>query len=371
MSKDYVSEGRYLDVTLASRSSGDIGVKGHLAGVCLTDTVSGNVRLDTEGVYKLYVEAINDAGNSAVAYGDRIYASGPGAQAAGATVLSKDATGTMIGHALGVVTSGAIGQVPVRLIGAKPATDTPVETADLADGAVTTDKLGGDAVTEAKLADDAVSTDKLVDAAVTTAKIAGDAVTETELADDAVSTGKIVDEAVDETKVKGNLAVGYIPLDITSARLIAGDAIGNTTEGMLPDGNTDPILARVNGATDKALRLTWAAGSTVEVQFPPIPKPPDMDGGANATIHLMLAKDTNTDNGAVVGVSVWDGVGDANAGGNTAALAAAALAEKTVTIALADLADPPGFLNVSVTPGAHAADAIYLYAAWIEYARKG
>jgi hypothetical protein len=102
----------------------------------------------------------------------------------------------------------------------------------------------------------------------------------------------------------------------------------------------------------------------------PIPKPPDLDDSANLTVHLMLAKNTNTDNAAVVGVSIWDGVGDTNAGGNTAALSASTLAEKTVTLAAADLAAAPGFLNVGITPGTHATDAIYLYAAWIEYARK-
>jgi hypothetical protein len=166
------------------------------------------------------------------------------------------------------------------------------------------------------------------------------------------------------------MGVGFIPLDISTLKLIAGDAIGNTTEGMLPDGNTAPSLARVNGATDIALRLAWAATVVTELQFAPVPKPPDMDGTAVATFHMMLAKNGNTDNAATVGVKIFDGVGDTNAGGNTAALDTASLAEYTVTLAAADLAEHPGFLNISVTPGVHANDAIYLYAAWIEYARK-
>lgn len=320
--KYYVSEGRHLTVALASRVSGDVGIKGNLGGVILTDTdTDGNVVMDTQGVYKLYVEAVTASGNSAVAFGDPIYASAAGAQASDATVLSKDSTGTIIGHALGTVLSGAIGQIPVRLIGAKPGIGETVETAEIADGAVTTAKLDG--------------------------------------------------EAVDETILKGNLAVGFIPLDITTARIISTNAIQDTTEAGVPDGNTSPSLARVNGATDKSLRLAWAAGSSEEIQFAPIPKPPDLDDGAAMTIHLMLAKDTNTDTGAVVGVSAWDGVGDTNAGGNTAALASAALAEKSVSVAAGDIAAAPGFFNVSVTPGTHAADAVYLYSAWIEYARKG
>ena len=87
------------------------------------------------------------------------------------------------------------------------------------------------------------------------------------------------------------------------------------------------------------------------------------------TLHLMMAKDTNTDNTVVVTASVWDGVGDTNCGSATAALAAATLADYTVTIALANLAVHPGFLNIGLTPGTHTTDAIYLYAAWIEYTR--
>ena len=60
----------------------------------------------------------------------------------------------------------------------------------------------------------------------------------------------------------GNLKVGFIPLDILNAAIIAANVIQNTTEGGRPDGNTAPILQRINSATDKALRLTWAATSS-------------------------------------------------------------------------------------------------------------
>ena len=75
----------------------------------------------------------------------------------------------------------------------------------------------------------------------------------------------------------GNLKVGFIPLDIVNAAIIAANVIQNTTEGGRPDGNTAPILQRINSATDKALRLTWAAASVAELQFPPVAMPPDLD----------------------------------------------------------------------------------------------
>ena len=162
---------------------------------------------------------------------------------------------------------------------------------------------------------------------------------------------------------------GFIPLDITLLRIIATNAIGNLSEGMLLDGNTAPSLARVNAATDKALRVIWASASSVECRFPAIPKPPDIDEALPLTVHLMCAKDTNTDNTVTIAVSIWDGVGDTNAGGNTAALSTATLTEYSVTMAGSDLAAAPGFLNVGLTPGTHTTDAIYLYAAWIEYTK--
>jgi hypothetical protein len=167
----------------------------------------------------------------------------------------------------------------------------------------------------------------------------------------------------------GNGRKGHMNLDITTCRVISGNAIQNTTEAGVPDGNTSPSLARVNGATDKALRLAWAGGSSEEIQFAPWAKPADMDEAGVITVNLLLAKGSNTDTSATVAISVWDGVGDTNAGGNTAALAVATVAKYSVTLAAADLAAGPGALNIGVTPGTHASDAIYCYGAWLEYTR--
>ncbi len=167
----------------------------------------------------------------------------------------------------------------------------------------------------------------------------------------------------------GRLKLGHIPLDLTTARIIAANAIQNTAEGGLPDGNTaGPALARVNGATDKALRLTWAAAQVDEVQFAPIPLPADLDPSAGVEIHLLAGKDANANTFAVA-VNAFFGVGDTNCGGNTSSIAQA-LKEYTVTVAAADVPAPPSFLNVSLIPAAHAGDALYVYAAWIQYTRK-
>jgi hypothetical protein len=166
-----------------------------------------------------------------------------------------------------------------------------------------------------------------------------------------------------------NVATGFIPLRVAGMYIIASNVIGNTSEGMLLDGNTAPSLQRVNSATDKALRVIWAASSSVETQFAEVAKPPDLNGAAVLEVHLMIGKDTNTDSTVTMAVGIFDGVGDTNAGGNTSAISTATLTEYTVIMTAADLAESPGFLNITLTPGTHTTDAIWLYAAWIEYSR--
>lgn len=170
--------------------------------------------------------------------------------------------------------------------------------------------------------------------------------------------------------LNGNLLRGFIPLDITSLREIASNAIQNlAAHGGLLASDSVPILQRVNGATDKALRVTWAATVVDEVQFPPVPMPPDFDGDAGASVHLLCAMGGAT-NTPAIDVQVFDGIGDTEMGGNTAAITGTTIAEYSVALTAANTAGhPTGFLNIALVPAAHANDALYLYAAWIEYTR--
>jgi len=106
-------DGRYLELAIAGKSSGDPAIKGiNIVGVCLGDTnASGNVVIDTEGIYNLSVKGINQSGNSAVAIGDLIY------YVVGDTpVLSKKNTGKLFGIALGTVNSAATATINVKVI---------------------------------------------------------------------------------------------------------------------------------------------------------------------------------------------------------------------------------------------------------------
>ena len=134
-----------------------------------------------------------------------------------------------------------------------PAASYPVETGDLADAAVTedkvasgavgTDELQDNAVAQAKVATDAVGTDQLIDAAVTTSIIADAAVTEdkvapgavgtdelqdaaitaAKVADGAVDTAAIQDEAITEGKIDPNVDLGGAAVDVEDDRVVIED----------------------------------------------------------------------------------------------------------------------------------------------------
>lgn len=161
---------------------------------------------------------------------------------------------------------------------------------------------------------------------------------------------------------------GYIPIDITAAREIAANDIqALAAHGGLLAVDSVPDLYRENAATDKALRVEWKAGEQDEIQFPPIAWPPDLDPTADVSVHLMVSKSGNVDNAAVIGVNAFEGIGDTNMGGDTAALATAAITEYFRVLAHADIAGHPGMLNLALIPGVHANDAVRLHAAWVEY----
>lgn len=168
------------------------------------------------------------------------------------------------------------------------------------------------------------------------------------------------------------LSKGYIQLPLGSFRIISANAIpaiavASGNGGQLASDSA-PALARVNGATDKALRLVWAASSSIEITSDNIVYPLDLDDTAAVTIKLMARMAGATDT-PVISVGYFEGVGDTNAGGDTAALSAT-VQTLSVAIAAADVGAAPTFATVTLTPGAHTTDALWLYGAWIEYVKK-
>lgn len=257
--------------------------------------------------WKLSVKGVNDSGNSAVAVGDPIYYVD-----ADTPPLSKKASGYFFGFASEVVTSGATASIKVVHV-QSPGSGT------LSAGGVNTTQLAANAVTAAKLT--------------------------------------------------ATLATGFIPIPLASLREIVTNDIVNTAgdAGVLAS-NTTPILARVNGATDQKLRVQWAASNSDPVTFD-FPYPPDLDDTADITIKMLAASGGAT-NSPVMAVTYFEGLGDTNAGGNTAAITGTTIALYSRTIAAADIGTAPNAASVMLTPAAHTTDVVNLYALWVEYTRK-
>lgn len=115
----YMKEGRYLNGAAtqpATPVSGDPVLLGQIPGVALTGeaeggNAAGEITIDTEGVYNLSVEGVNNGGNSAVAIGDILYY-----EAGETPPINKDASsGVRYGYALGAVASGETGTIPVKV----------------------------------------------------------------------------------------------------------------------------------------------------------------------------------------------------------------------------------------------------------------
>jgi hypothetical protein len=185
-------------------------------------------------------------------------------------------------------------------------------------------------------------------------------------ADTTVTTAKLVADNVTAAKLTATLRTGFIPIDLFSAHVIGANAIAAQVGAA-----SDPLLKRFNGATDIAASISWESASVIEIQFPTIPYPPDLDDTADVDVHLlakMLAGSVNT---PVLTVKAFEGQGGADIGAATAALSTT-MQDLKVALATAGISAHPNCLSIGVTPGAHntASNDVRLYGAWLEYTRK-
>lgn len=292
----------------ATPASGGPVRYGNITGVAVTDERSDGTTTVHVGhaVWDLSVKGVDGSGNSAVAVGDNIFYVD-----ADTPKLSKKSAGYFFGVALETVSSGATDTIRVLHV-PSPGSGT------LGAGTVGTSNLAAGAVTAAKLS--------------------------------------------------STLKTGYIPLALPTAREIGSNDIINTAgdAGVL-SSNTTPFLARVNGATDKKLRIGWAASNSDAITFD-FAYPPDLDDAATVTVCILAAMAGATDT-PTVAINYFEGVGDTNAGGNTAAVTGTSVTKYTRAIAAADIGAAPNAASIEIVPGAHTTDALYIYAAWIEYTR--
>ena len=170
--------------------------------------------------------------------------------------------------------------------------DNSIGTSKLANGAVTSDKLGDNAVTTSKIYDGAVTSskinngavtsDKLSDSAVTTDKVNNGAITTAKLSDGSVTTGKINDGAVTTVKLDDG--------SVTEAKLannaVTTDKVNNgaITTAKIADGAI--TSAKVDGTVATKTYVDGVSYSIVVLENSTLPQSP------NPRTFYLVPKDT-------------------------------------------------------------------------------
>lgn len=175
-----------------------------------TQTIANGVDLDRIAVEASTLEAKGYRDQSAVSAGS---ASGSAADANASKVA---AAGSATASANSALESKGYRDQAADIVGAG-LVDGQVTTPKLADGAVTTVKIGNSQITSAKIVDGTIATADLADSSVTSVKIADGTIVAGDLASNAVTTVKILDANVTTAKVADSA--------ITSAKIADGTIV--------------------------------------------------------------------------------------------------------------------------------------------------
>ncbi len=127
----------------------------------------------------------------------------------------------------------------LTITGGTGATLTAV-TAEISDGAVDTDALGADAVTNEKLADDAVNTENILDGAVGTADLADNVITTDKIANGEVQAEDLGADPADDGKVGVVQPDGTVVYQNLSSESVDGEDL-SVSDGIEFTGGTDGV----------------------------------------------------------------------------------------------------------------------------------
>lgn len=146
-----------------------------------------------------------------------------------------------------------------------------------------------------------------------------------------------------------------IPLE-SIRELTTGALLNIAGNGGILATDTTPILNTINGDTDGAFRIQWAATNVDAIGFQT--SLPDINTDYPVLIKLRAASAGATD-APVFSADSYFNEGDTKVEDDSDATSAT-YGDKTITIAAADIPAAARTLSVELTPGAHTTDALYL-----------
>ena len=198
------------------------------------------------------------------------------------------------------------------------------QTANIADGAVTSAKIANGTIVEADLANDAVTSAKIADGTIVEGNLADDAVTSAKIADGTIVNGNISDGTITSAKLTGATVVtsseqGSATANDTSFfTTAAADArYFNISSGdTIKDGQTfpdnDTTIATTAAINDRIIDLIDDVGGFVpianETSFPTAN--PDVNNGTGTIVSIGVIGTSRTPSGGTV--TIANGAGSGN-----------------------------------------------------------
>lgn len=165
-----------------------------------------------------------------------------------------------------------------------------------------------------------------------------------------------------------SVSKGSVPLDLYAFREVSatGDVGNIAAIGGVLGSDTAPIMR--GAATTNEAEIVWVADGVdpIGISFM---LPVDFDDTADATLDLVVA--SGATDAATMGIaSTWNGGSEVTDSASDAATKSATAHTITATIATADIPVGANRVTFRITPPAHAADAISLRGARLNYRRK-
>ncbi|MDR0864941.1 MAG: hypothetical protein LBO74_08420, partial [Candidatus Symbiothrix sp.] len=165
--------------------------------------------------------------------------------------------------------------------------DASIAAADIANGAVTLDKVAANAVNSAKIVDGSIVAADLADGAVTSAKILDGTIAAADLAANSVTTAKIADANVTSAKIQTSPALTGTPTAPTAAA-------GTNTAQIATTAFVKSAMAAAGDVTS-----TGGSGACTWYKVAAKQAFPSEAYGANKwTVHFVMGDDTATAPGA-------------------------------------------------------------------------
>ena len=161
--------------------------------------------------------------------------------------------------------------------------------------------------------------------------------------------------------------VGFLPIPLETVReLSSGSTINAAGIGGVLASDTTPIFDTVNGDTDGAFRIEWVANDVHPIAFQTV-LPPDFDNSVDLKLKILAEISGSTPwDTCTVASDTYFNVADTKVE-DSVAITGGDVVEWTVTIATADIPFGAKTVSIELTPGAHANDALYVYALWLEF----